>query len=68
VRLERKASDGTIRVFFDDMSTPVMTANDRTHGAGAIGFGSFDDTGKIANIRVWGVSMEDRAPLEFPQP
>jgi hypothetical protein len=65
VRLERKASDGTIRVFFDDMAKPIMTAEDKTFGPGFIGFGSFDDTGKIANIRVWGKSVETRDTPAF---
>lgn len=58
VRIERKASDGTVRVFFDDMQKPIMVAEDKTFGAGAIGFGSFDDTGKIANIKVWSKDVE----------
>jgi hypothetical protein len=53
VRLERKASDGTVRVWFDDMSKPIMTGEEKSFGAGAVGFGSFDDTGKVANIRIW---------------
>lgn len=67
VRLERKASDGTIRVWFDDMSKPIMVAEDKTHGPGWIGFGSFDDTGKVANIRVWGRSVESKTAPAFPK-
>ena len=37
---------------------PIMVAEDKTFGAGCIGFGSFDDTGKVDNIRIWGPSME----------
>jgi hypothetical protein len=66
VRLERKVSDGTVRVFFDDMSKPIMTAEDKTFGPGFLGFGSFDDTGKIANIRVWGKSVEEKETPAFP--
>jgi hypothetical protein len=65
VRLERRARDGTVRVFFDDMSKPIMTAEDKSFGAGAIGFGSFDDTCKIANIRVWGKEVEARETEPF---
>jgi hypothetical protein len=65
VRLERKASDGTIKVFFDDMSKPIMTAEDASFGPGWVGFGSFDDTGKITNIQVWGKSAEDKKAAEF---
>ena len=66
VRLERKASDGTVRVFFDDMEKPIMTGEDKTFGAGAIGFGSFDDTGKVANIKVWAKAVETRETAPFP--
>jgi len=65
VRIERKASDGAVRVFFDDMEKPIMTAEDKTFGAGAIGFGSFDDTGKIANIKVWAKDMESKPTAAF---
>jgi len=68
VRLERKASDGTVRVFFDDMSKPIMTAEDKTFGAGAIGFGSFDDTGKITNLKIWGTAVDTRQPDLFSKP
>jgi hypothetical protein len=57
VRLERKVSEGTIRVYFDDLTLPIMVAEDKTFGEGFIGFGSFDDTGKIDNIRIWGPSL-----------
>jgi hypothetical protein len=53
VRLERRLAEGTIKVFFDDFNEPVMVASDKTFAAGWIGFGSFDDTGKIDDIRVW---------------
>jgi hypothetical protein len=33
-----------------------------------VGFGSFDDTGKFANIRIWGVSMEERPNVGFSTP
>jgi len=65
VRIERKASDGTVRVYFDDMEKPIMVAEDKTFGAGAIGFGSFDDTGRVANIKVWSKSVESTATPAF---
>ena len=68
VRLERKLSDGTIKVYFDDLSKPIMVAEDKTFGAGHIGFGSFDDTGKVDNIRIWGPSMETRRTPFFNRP
>lgn len=57
VRIDRKLADGSIKVFFDDMSKPIMTGTDKTFGAGSIGFGSFDDTGKVRNIRIWGPAV-----------
>ncbi len=68
VRLERKRSDGTIKVYFDDMSKPIMIAEDKHFGAGHIGFGSFDDTGKVDNVRIWGPSLETTKTLYFVRP
>jgi hypothetical protein len=66
VRVERKVSDGTIKVFFDDMAKPIMLAEDKTFGAGWVGFGSFDDTGRIANIRIWGKEAAAEKVPAFP--
>jgi len=68
VRLERKASDGTIRVFFDDMSKPIMEASDKTFPSGCIGFGSFDDVGRIDNVRVWGTKVTKKKTSFFKKP
>ena len=68
VKLERKTSDGTIKVYFDDMTKPIMMAEDKTFGAGHIGFGSFDDTGKIDNIRIWGPAVETKKTDFFKKP
>lgn len=67
VRLVRKVSDGSITVYFDDMTKPIMVAEDKNFGPGWVGFGSFDDTGKIANIKVWGTSSEKKQAPEFPK-
>jgi hypothetical protein len=53
IRLERLIEDGDIKVYFDDMETPIMVASDKTFSLGYVGFGSFDDSGKIDNIRIW---------------
>jgi hypothetical protein len=60
VRLERKGSDGTIKVYFDDLATPIMIAQDKTFARGYVGFGSFDDTGMVDNVRVWGPDVETK--------
>src|SRR5687768_17058126 len=65
VRLERKIADGSIRVFFDDMNEPIMVAEDKTFGAGYIGFGSFDDTGMVDNIRISGAKAESKKARFF---
>jgi hypothetical protein len=53
IRIERLTEEGDIRVYFDDMETPIMVATDMTFPFGYVGFGSFDDSGKIDNIRIW---------------
>ena len=58
VRIERTLADGAIRVYFDDLTRPIMTGADTTFGAGYIGFGSFDDLGKIDNIKIYAPSVE----------
>ena len=60
VRLERKAGEGTIKVFYDDMTQPIMEASDKTFATGLIGFGSFDDSGRVDNVRIWGPKVEAR--------
>lgn len=68
VRLERRLADGSIRVFFDDLTQPVMTAKDTTFGAGWLGFGSFDDTGKVDSVRIWAPAEPERRRAEFFSP
>ena len=60
VRLERKGSGGTIKVFFDDMTKPIMIAEDTNFKSGYVGFGSFDDTGMVDEINIWGPSLETK--------
>ncbi len=51
VRIERE--DASIKVYFDDSKTPIMEAEDIHFTEGSIGIGSFDDTGKFDNIKIW---------------
>jgi hypothetical protein len=60
VRIHRKASDGTVLVYFDNLEKPIMRGTNTVFGKGHIGFGSFDDTGKIAALRVWAKDVEQR--------
>ena len=63
VRVERKLGTGVIKVYFDDMTIPIMVAEDKTFTEGFIGFGSFDDTGKVDNIKIWGPAPGKTKPL-----
>jgi len=53
VRIERKLDEGSIKVFFNNMDKPIMTTSDDHFDYGYLGFGSFDDTGQIDNIKIW---------------
>ena len=59
-RIERNITEGSIKIFFDDMKEPIMEATDLHFDYGRIGFGSFDDTGMFDNIRIWGVEKVAR--------
>jgi len=54
VKVLRDASKGTIKVFFDDMDTPQLSATDTTFGKGRIGIGSFDDMNDFDDVRLYG--------------
>lgn len=67
VRLVRRAAEGTIEIYFDDMQKPVLTAGDKTFPAGRIGVGTFDDCGLVDNLRLWGPEAEKAdTPAVFP--
>ncbi len=65
VKLERDLEAGAIRVFFDDMKTPIMVAKDETFGWGRVGFGSFDDVGQLRKLRITGDSRPVKGDM-FP--
>jgi hypothetical protein len=54
VRIVRDTDMGTIKVYFDDMNQPIMVAEDKHFRMGRVGFGSFDDTGRVDDVRIWG--------------
>jgi len=66
VKVERDLESGSIAIYFDDMKNPVMQAVDKTFGAGSIGFGTFDDSGKIDNIRIWTDGHSQSQPQFYP--
>lgn len=53
VRIVRKNEDGLIEIYFDDMSKPIMKTKDTHFKSGYLGLGSFDDTGKFDDIKIW---------------
>lgn len=52
-RLVREHLSGGIEVYVNDMDKPIMRAKDKTFEWGRVGFGSFDDTGRVAAIRLY---------------
>jgi len=58
VKIERDTKSGTIKVYFDDMNQPVMTAEDKTFTWGQIGIGTFDDTSQWDDIRLNGQKVK----------
>lgn len=56
VRVERIIESGSIKIFYD--GTLIQEATDKTFGKGYIGFGSFDDSGKIDNVKIWSEESE----------
>ncbi|HEX9973336.1 MAG TPA: hypothetical protein VGD14_14785 [bacterium] len=43
-----------ICAYLDDMATPILTAKDSTVCHGQVGVGSFDDTGCVDDVKLWG--------------
>jgi hypothetical protein len=60
LKVERRVKDGSIKVYFDDMKKPVITATDKTFAWGQVGVGSFDDAGNWRDVKVYG--MKARKP------
>jgi len=62
VKLVRRVKDGTIEVYFDDMTKPAMIASDTTFTWGQVGLGSFDDHGNWDDMELRGVKVEKPTP------
>jgi len=54
VRLDYDATTGRIAVFVDGSDTPLITATDTTFSGGRVGFGSFDNYGRVRDVVVAG--------------
>ncbi|SFB41541.1 hypothetical protein SAMN05216266_110184 [Amycolatopsis marina] len=55
VRLDYDAPSGRIAVYVDETREPLMTATDKSFSGGRVGFGSFDNHGRIRDVTVAGV-------------
>ncbi|MEO6594370.1 MAG: hypothetical protein ABIP94_06425 [Planctomycetota bacterium] len=68
VRIERRTATGTIRVFWDRGTEPILDATSTTFAWGRIGFGSFDDSGRFRSLRVWAPNTRPPAAQVAFQP
>jgi hypothetical protein len=65
-RLVRNAASGEIAVYADGkLDQAILTANDKTFTAGYIGFGTFQDGGRVRNLKVWSKSAEATPAANF---
>ena len=53
IRIERNIITRSTKVYFDNMQKPVLKAVDWTLVMGYIGFGSYNNSGRIDNIKIW---------------
>ena len=60
VKVVRKAEEGLIEIYWNDMTTPAQTAKDTTFRWGRIGLGSFDDTGHWDDVVLRGLRAEPK--------
>ncbi|AGA76504.1 hypothetical protein [Echinicola vietnamensis] len=65
VRVVRNLEEQSIKVYFDDMTSPIMETTDSHFETGQIGFGTFDDVGKFDNIKIWAPELVPAADSLF---
>ena len=65
IRIVRDLDEGTVEIFFQDMLTPIMIADEVPLAWGFIGFGSFDDIGFVDNIKIWAPETKASEQLFF---
>ncbi len=63
LRVTRSAT-GDMAVYGEGSATPLLTASDTRLGAGYVGIGSFDDKGRVRNVKLWAPSA-DNTPAAF---
>ena len=57
VRVVHCAGTGETAVYMDGAKHPLMTAVDKTFASGRVGFGSFDNNGRLRNLEVTGTPV-----------
>ena len=57
VRVKHLPATGEIAVYLDGSRNPLMTARDTTFGSGRVGFGSFDNRGRLRGLSVQGTPV-----------
>ena len=57
VRVTHCVDTGSIAVFVDGQSQPLMTATNSVLKSGRVGFGSFDNIGRISDLRITGKGL-----------
>jgi hypothetical protein len=62
VRLDYHAPSGQIAVYVDGAREPLMTATDTSFSGGRVGFGSFDNHGRIRDVTVAGTRAGQPTP------
>lgn len=66
LRVVRDVQTGAMSVF--DLDAPgeaILTASDKTFSDGYVGFGSFDNSGQVRNVKVWAAASTPGAPDFF---
>jgi hypothetical protein len=62
----RDVESGAMAIYdLDVPNEPILTANDKRFTDGYVGFGSFDNTGQVRNVKVWAATSTPGAPDFF---
>ena len=64
--LDVERQDGALRVYFDGERQPTVKTDRDPLGWGRVGFGSFDDTGRFSQIRIWAPDSREAEDPAFP--
>ena len=65
IRVVHKSDSGVTKVYFNAGQQPVLTARDTTFQTGYIGFGGFDETGRIDNIKLYSNGVSEKKTTLF---